>query len=148
MALSPGIGVFFVEYHWLNPREKTDMDRKKILIAEDSSTIRAIVEHKLSRNGFEVITAKDGEEAWRKIRETKPDLILLDVIMPAMDGFQVLSKIKQEEDLRDIPIIFLTSKGMETDMVKGFELGAVGYIVKPFSPDVLLARVSGLLKTK
>jgi DNA-binding response OmpR family regulator len=124
------------------------MDSKKILIAEDSSTIRAIVEHKLSRNGFEVIMAKDGEEAWRKIRETKPDLILLDVIMPAMDGFQVLNKIKQEEDLRDIPIIFLTSKGMETDMVKGFELGAVDYIVKPFSPDVLLARVSSLLKTK
>lgn len=124
------------------------MDSKKILIAEDSSTIRAIVEHKLSRNGFEVIEAKDGEEAWRKIRETKPDLILLDVIMPAMDGFQVLNKIKQEEDLRDIPIIFLTSKGMEADMVKGFELGAVDYIVKPFSPDVLLARVSSLLKTK
>lgn len=123
------------------------MGTKKILIAEDSSTIRAIVEHKLTHSGFEVHSAKDGEEAWEKIREVKPDLILLDVIMPAMDGFQVLSKIKNDEDLRNIPIIFLTSKGMEADMVKGFELGAVDYIVKPFSPDVLLARVTSVLRS-
>jgi DNA-binding response OmpR family regulator len=122
------------------------MAAKKILIAEDSSTIRAIVEHKLSHHGFEVHSAKDGEEAWQKIQELKPDLVLLDVIMPAMDGFQVLSKMKKEASLGKIPIIFLTSKGMEADMVKGFELGAVDYIVKPFSPDVLLARVTRALK--
>lgn len=122
------------------------MAAKKILIAEDSSTIRAIVEHKLKQGGFEVYSAQDGEEAWKQIQAVKPDLVLLDVIMPALDGFQVLSKIKKEDSLRDIPIIFLTSKGMEADMVKGLDLGAVDYIVKPFSPDVLLARVTRALK--
>lgn len=120
---------------------------KKILIAEDSSTIMAIVEHKLKQSGFEVHCAKDGEEAWKTAKEVKPDLILLDVIMPVMDGFQVLKKLKQSKSLRDIPVIFLTAKGMETDMVKGFEIGAKDYIVKPFSPDVLLARVNSILKS-
>ncbi len=119
----------------------------KILVAEDSTTVMAIVEHKLKNSGFDVHCAKDGEEALEKAQKVKPDLILLDVIMPVIDGFQVLKKLKQDESLRDIPVIFLTSKGMEADMVKGFEYGAIDYIVKPFSPDVLLARVTRALRS-
>ena len=107
---------------------------KKIVIAEDEQHIANLVVFKLKREGYDVRWAKDGGEALETIKETKPDLILLDVMMPVMDGFEVLKKIRDDEELKAIPVIILSAKGQEQDIVRGFDSGTDDYIVKPFSP--------------
>ncbi len=118
----------------------------KIVIAEDEQHIAKLIMFKLEREGFEVAWAKDGGEALGLIRNVKPDLVLLDVMMPVMDGYEVLRKMKESDDIKDVPVIMLTAKSQEHDIVKGFDLGSDDYIVKPFKPAELVARIRKVLR--
>lgn len=118
---------------------------KKILVVDDNYNILKLLEYRLRANEYEVITAHDGEEALEKVRQEKPGLILLDVLIPKIDGYQVLSILKADEQYKDIPIVMLTARGQITDMKKGLELGAASYITKPFDPDVLLEIIKGTI---
>ncbi len=118
---------------------------KKILIADDRSEVVELVKVTLEGEGYQTIDASDGREALEKIGKEKPDLILLDIIMPRMDGFEVLSKVKKDPKTKDIPVIMLTAKGQKIDKEKGGRLGAQGYIIKPFSPSALLKKIEEIL---
>jgi two-component system, OmpR family, alkaline phosphatase synthesis response regulator PhoP len=120
----------------------------KILLVDDEQDIVEFLQYNLEKEGFNVITAYDGKEALEKIIE-KPDLIVLDVMMPNMDGYEVCSRIRATNGFRETPIIFLTAKSSEMDEVKGLELGADDFIQKPVSPKKIIARVkSNLRKVK
>ena len=118
---------------------------KKILIADDRSEVVELVKVTLEGEGYRTIDASDGREALEKIRKEKPDLVLLDIVMPKMDGFEVLSQLKKDPVLKEIPIIMLTAKGQKPDQEKGRRLGAQDYIAKPFSPSALLKRIEEIL---
>jgi|SRR6266545_6221588 DNA-binding response OmpR family regulator len=117
----------------------------RILIAEDEANIFKLVSFRLKHLGHEVIWAQNGGQALEAAREQSPDLILLDVMMPVYDGFQVLKKLKADADTQPIPVIMLTARGHEKDVVTGIEGGADDYIVKPFSFPELIARVNAVL---
>lgn len=115
---------------------------KKILIAEDQAHIRLLIEQsieELEDEGVELLFAHDGEEALATIVRERPDLVLLDVMMPKMNGFEVCEKLRQHPDAAGVHVIFLTAKGQEYDRVRGAQLGANAYMTKPFNPDELLA---------
>ena len=116
-----------------------------ILVAEDQSHIRALIEYKLKNNGYLVIAVDNGSDALAKAIEVKPDLVLLDVMMPLMTGFEVLSALKQNEETKGIPVLLVTAQSKEEEVLKGLELGADDYITKPFSPNELAARVKTVL---
>ncbi len=116
-----------------------------ILVAEDQSHIRALIEYKLKNNGYLVIAVDNGSDALAKAIEVKPDLVLLDVMMPLMTGFEVLSALKQNEETKSIPVLLVTAQSKEEEVLKGLELGADDYITKPFSPNELAARVKTVL---
>ena len=113
----------------------------KILAVDDEPDVLRLVEIKLKKAGFEISTARDGEEALRKALEVKPDVVLLDVMMPKMDGYTAAQRIKAESDSAPI-IIMLTAKGQEADVVRGLRGGADDYIIKPFAPRELIARIN------
>ncbi|MFX3632498.1 MAG: response regulator transcription factor [Candidatus Pristimantibacillus sp.] len=115
----------------------------KILVVDDDPNIRELVSLFLQREGFEIIEAKDGEEALSRLETVKPDLAVIDVMMPRMDGWALCSVLRQSFDM---PILMLTAKGETAHKVKGFELGADDYVVKPFDPPELVVRVKALLK--
>lgn len=117
----------------------------KILIADDERDIRDLVAFALRFAGYEVVTTSNGEEAVRAVLEDAPDLVLLDVRMPRMTGYEACRLIKEQPGTQDIPIVFLSAKGQEAEVNAGLQLGAVEYIVKPFSPDDLLTRVKAIL---
>lgn len=116
---------------------------KKILVVDDNPNIVKLLEYRLKANEYEVITAHDGEEALDKVRQMKPDLMILDVVIPKIDGYKVLSILRADEQYKDIPVVMLTAHGQAKDVEKGLELGAVSYITKPFKPDVLLGVIKG-----
>ncbi|MFC1557051.1 response regulator transcription factor [candidate division KSB1 bacterium] len=116
-----------------------------IVLAEDEPQIARLTSFKLEKEGFKVIWEKDGGAALKSVEKNKPDIVLLDIMMPVMDGYQVLKKIKENDNLKNIPVIMLTAKGQERDVVKGIEMGAEDYIVKPFRPAELTARVKKIL---
>jgi DNA-binding response OmpR family regulator len=116
----------------------------KVLIAEDDRDFGNILTQYVTISGFEVNLAVDGKEAWEKFNAEKPDICVLDVMMPEMDGFTLAEKIKQTQS--DMPIIFLTAKSLKEDIVKGLKLGADDYITKPFDPEVLILRINNILK--
>ena len=118
------------------------MDRK-ILIVDDEKNIVDIIAFNLKKEGYTVITAADGEEGVQKAMEENPDLILLDLMMPKMDGYEVCKKIREK---KNTPIIMLTAKSDERDELRGFDLGIDEYITKPFSPRILVARVEAVLR--
>jgi two-component system, OmpR family, alkaline phosphatase synthesis response regulator PhoP len=124
------------------------MAHQLILIVEDEEEIRELVRYNLERQGYRVATAASGEEAMRAVHEEPPNLVLLDLMLPAMDGWEVCKQLKREPTTQQIPVIMLTAKGEESDMVLGLELGADDYISKPFSPRVLTARVHAVLRRK
>ncbi len=117
----------------------------KILIAEDEPDIRDLITFTLRFAGYEVIGAANGEEAVDFARREKPDLILLDVRMPRMTGYEACEVIKADEDIRHIPVIFLSAKGQESEIQVGLKAGAVEYLLKPFAPDQLTARIQAVL---
>jgi len=118
---------------------------KKILIADDKPEVLELVRVSLGSEDYQIIDASDGKEALEKIKKEKPDLVLLDIVMPKMDGFEVLNKLKKDPQIKEIPIIMLTAKGQKIDQEKGQRLGAAGYIVKPFSPSALLTKIEEML---
>ncbi|OGB20877.1 MAG: two-component system response regulator [Burkholderiales bacterium RIFCSPLOWO2_02_FULL_57_36] len=117
---------------------------QKILIVDDSPTERYFLSDILIKNGFSVSTAENGEEALQKIKADKPQLILMDIVMPGQNGFQVTRAISRDPDTQDVPVIICTSKGQETDRIWGLRQGARDYIVKPVDPQELLAKIAAL----
>lgn len=120
----------------------------KILIAEDERDIRELVTFTLRYAGHEVYQATNGEEALNMARELVPDLILMDVRMPKMTGYEACRHMKADEKLKNVPVVFLSAKGQETEIQTGLEVGATDYILKPFAPDQLIRRVSEILPKK
>ena len=120
------------------------MPIRKILVADDSPVERLALQEVLTRNGYQVLTAENGEQAIARSRSDHPDLILLDVVMPGMNGYQATRTISRDEGTRDIPIIMCTSKGQETDKIWGMRQGALDYLVKPVDHDELLARIRAM----
>jgi len=117
----------------------------KILIAEDERDIRDLVAFTLRFAGYEVFAAPNGEEAVELASKVNPDLILMDVRMPRMTGYEACKVMKANPDLKDIPVVFLTARGQETEIQQGLEAGAEEYLLKPFAPDQLTARVKAIL---
>ena len=116
----------------------------RILIVDDSPTERYYLTDILVKHGFSVSTAENGEEAITKIRADKPELILMDVVMPGSNGFQVTRSIAKDPDMQDIPVFICSSKNQETDRIWGMRQGAKDYLVKPVDPEQLLARIASL----
>ncbi len=122
------------------------MDRKRILVVDDEIYIVHILEFTLTMEGYEVLTAADGEEALRRLEQDRPDLVVLDIMMPKVDGYEVLRRIRADEEFRQLPVILLSAKGRPIDRETGLEIGADDYIVKPFSPRRLLEKIQDLLE--
>ena len=122
------------------------LDSKNILVVEDDLDIRELISFNLQNEGHQVFEAKDGEAGIDKAREKLPDLILLDLMLPGIQGLDVCRVIKSDQETKETPIIMVTALGQEEDIVKGLETGADDYITKPFSIKVLIARVNAVLK--
>jgi two-component system, OmpR family, alkaline phosphatase synthesis response regulator PhoP len=120
--------------------------KEKILIVDDEKDIIKMLDYNLKKEGFRVVAADDGEEALDMAHKEHPDLILLDLMLPGMDGLEVCKGLKKESKTALIPIIMLTAKSQESDKVVGLELGADDYVTKPFSPRELIARVKAVLR--
>lgn len=119
---------------------------RSILIVEDEKEIRDLLAHYLRKEGFQPLVACDGEEGMAKARAEKPDLILLDILLPKMDGLELLRKIRADRGIAHTPVAMLTAKGYETDRIVGLELGADDYIPKPFSPREVVARIKAIIR--
>lgn len=122
------------------------MDTLTILIVEDEADILNLLKYNFQSEGYEAWTAKDGEHALALIERQVPDVLLLDIMLPGMDGIEVCKVLKSKPETRDIPVIMLTAKGEEEDRISGFELGIDDYVVKPFSPRELILRVKAVLR--
>jgi DNA-binding response OmpR family regulator len=120
----------------------------RILIAEDERDIRDLITFTLNYAGYEVTATSNGEEAYEKAVEIIPDLILLDVRMPRLSGYETCEKIKAHEKTKHIPVVFLSAKGQEVEVQTGLEAGAAEYILKPFAPDHLVERVKAILASQ
>lgn len=116
----------------------------RILVVDDSPTERFFISELLVKNGFLVSMAENGEEGVAQARQTHPDLIIMDVIMPGMNGFQATRALSREEDTKNIPVIMCTTKSQETDKVWGLRQGAAAYMVKPVKPDELIRQIRAL----
>ncbi len=123
------------------------MDKKKVLIVDDESHIVELVRVCLEDTDYDIIEAYDGQEALDKARSEKPDLILLDIMLPKMDGYEVCKNLKTDDSTKSIPVVMLTAKGQEVDKVKGFQSGADSYMTKPFSPLRLLTELEEKLSS-
>ena len=117
-----------------------------ILVVEDEEDIADLVAFNLRRNEFQVELAHDGIQGLAKAKEIKPDLIVLDVMMPGLDGFRVFKELRKDKSTRTIPVIMLTARGQTEDRIQGLELGAEDYVTKPFSPKELVLRIKNLIK--
>ncbi|MFH1902157.1 MAG: response regulator [Candidatus Omnitrophota bacterium] len=122
------------------------MDEKRILLVDDEIELVEMVKMRLEAGGYEVITAYDGQEALDKAKRVKPDLIILDIMLPKMDGYKVCGLLKADIRYSKIPIIMFSAKAQEEDMKLGEEVGAQSYVTKPFEPQVLLSKITELLK--
>jgi len=117
----------------------------KIVIAEDEPDIRDLIAFTLRFAGYEVVTGSNGEEGYELTRKEKPDLVMMDVRMPKMTGYEACKKIKADPDIAHIPVIFLSAKGQETEISSGLDSGAEEYLLKPFAPDQLTERIRAVL---
>lgn len=122
------------------------MAKRKILIVEDDRDIVEMVEYNLREEGYATVSALNGEDGVNLARRERPDLIILDIMLPVMDGFEVCRALKSDEETARIPIIILSAKSQETDKVVGLELGADDYVTKPFSPRELIARIRAIMR--
>jgi DNA-binding response OmpR family regulator len=120
-------------------------DKPLVLIADDDADILGLVEFRLGAAGYEVARAEDGREALRLVRELEPDLAVLDVMMPFLDGYEVTEQMRQDDAMKGIPVILLTARVQEADVQRGFDAGADDYVKKPFSPQELRSRVQAVL---
>lgn len=124
------------------------MAKEQILVVEDDEDIAELLKYNLTREGYKVSCVTSGEESLKEVKANLPDLILLDLMLPGLDGLEVCRLLKRDAKTAHIPIIMVTAKGEEADIVTGLELGADDYITKPFSPKVLLARVRTVIRRK
>ena len=120
------------------------MPAKTVLVVDDSPTERHVLVELLSRNGYQVITAENGEEGIEKAKSEQPDLVLMDVVMPGLNGYQATRTLTRDDATKHIPVIVCTSKGQETDKIWGLRQGAQDYMVKPINPEELLAKIAAL----
>lgn len=118
---------------------------QKILVVEDDRSIQSLITYKLKNSGFEVIVAANGAEALEVLKNGPVDLVLADLMMPVMSGKEFLVAVKKNQSTKDIPVVILTAKTLENEVIEGLSLGADDYIKKPFSPSELLARVRNVL---
>jgi two-component system, OmpR family, phosphate regulon response regulator PhoB len=118
----------------------------RILVVEDERDIAALVAYHLTKDGYRVRTAEGGQEALEAAKAERPDLVILDLMLPGFSGYEVLSEMRRRPDLADVPVVVLTARRDEADRVKGLELGADDYVTKPFSPRELVLRVSAVLR--
>ncbi len=124
----------------------SDSDKKcKVLLVDDDLQILRSLRVYLELENYCVETASDGREALEKIYQNKPEILVLDIMMPEMDGFEVLEKIKSDEIFKDVPVIMLTAKGQDVDVVKGYEMGASSYMTKPFNLNELVENIELVL---
>lgn len=119
---------------------------KKILVVDDEPHLVKLLKTRLEKNGYSVIVASDGQEALDKTYQENPDLIILDIMLPHIDGYHVCQTLRSDEKYKAIPIIMLTGRTLAQDIKMGMELGAVSYVQKPFKPNVLLGIIQGLIK--
>ncbi len=124
------------------------MSDDRILAIEDEEDILEVIEYNLDREGFEVITSTNGEDGFQKIRDEHPDLILLDLMLPDRDGLEICRDIRDDDELKQIPVIMVTAKDTESEVVLGLGVGADDYVTKPFNPQELLARVKAVLRRR
>ena len=120
------------------------MPVKKVLVVDDSPTERHVLVELLTRNGYQLITAESGEEGIEKAKSELPDLVLMDVVMPGLNGYQATRTLTRDEATKHIPIIVCTSKGQETDKIWGLRQGALDYLVKPVNGEELLSKIAAL----
>jgi DNA-binding response OmpR family regulator len=120
-------------------------DVRTVLVADDDEDILELVSFRLERAGYEVVTARDGAAALATAQERHPDLAVLDVMMPGLNGYEVTQRLRADDATRDIPVILLTARVQEADVNRGFEAGADDYLRKPFSPQELRARVQAII---
>ena len=123
------------------------MQKGKVLVVDDEVNITQILEFSIGSEGYEVLTASNGEEAIDKARREQPDLIILDIMMPKIDGYEACRILKANPITKNIPVVLLTAKGRDIDKRLGYEVGASDYIIKPFSPNKLIERIHELLVT-
>lgn len=124
------------------------MKKETILVVDDEEDILELVRYNLQREGYQVETAVSGEKALKLARQQPPELIVLDLMLPGMDGLDVARHLKNDARCRQVPIVMLTAKGEEADVVTGLELGAEDYVTKPFSPRILVARIKAVLRRR
>lgn len=118
----------------------------KILVVEDDKFLRELITQKLIREGYDVKGAVDGEDGVIKIKEEKPDIILLDLILPGIDGFEVLAKVKDDPELKDIPVLILSNLGQRDDVERGLKLGAVDFLIKAhFTPGEIIEKIEKIM---
>ncbi len=129
-------------------REIPQPTKAHLLVVEDEEDLRELLVYNLARDGYRVTAVESGEQGLLKAMKEKPDLIVLDLMLPGMDGLEVCRSLKNQADTAGIPIVMLTAKGEESDIVAGLELGSDDYITKPFSPRVLVARIKAVLRRK
>ncbi len=122
-------------------------DKPRILVADDDAFIRRPLEWILLQEGFCAETVADGDECLERLHSEPPDLLILDVMMPGLDGFEICRRMKDDPQLRRIPVVLLSARGREHDRERGLALGAAEYLTKPYSPTDLLQRIRGLLET-
>jgi two-component system phosphate regulon response regulator PhoB len=122
------------------------MENRTVLVVEDEEDIRELISYNLMRDGFSVEAVDTGEAAIKAVQSASPALVVLDLMLPGVDGLEVCRQIRASQKGSDVPIIMVTAKGEESDVVKGLEMGADDYVVKPFSPKVLLARVKAVMR--
>lgn len=121
------------------------MEKKRLLIVDDEADLAEMIKFRMENNGYEVLLAHDGQAALEMARKENPDLIILDLMLPKMDGYKVCGLLKKDSRYSRIPIIIFSAKGQEDDMKLGRELGADAYITKPFEPQVLLGKINELI---
>ncbi len=122
--------------------------KKRVLVVDDEKEILEIVQYNLEKNGYDALCVASGEQALAAAKKWSPDIVVLDLMLPGIDGLDVCRKLKSDEETRNIPIVMLTAKGEDADIVAGLELGADDYVVKPFSPRVLAARLRAVLRRR
>ena len=120
---------------------------KTILVIEDDKFLRELISRKLTGEGFDVLEAVDGEDGVKKIKEEKPDIVLLDLILPGIDGFEVLAKLRDDPEISPIPVIILSNLGQREEVEKGLKLGAIDYLIKAhFTPGEIIEKIKNILK--
>ena len=122
------------------------MPKKNILIVDDEEDILDLIEYNLAKEDFATVRVKTGEEALKVVRRIRPDAVILDLMLPGVGGLDVCRRIKDDPETRNVPVLMLTAKGEELDIVTGLEIGASDYITKPFSPRILVARLRAVLR--